>query len=374
MTNPNLKRYLTNWHGEVDSAAQYYALAKAEKSPELSQVYTNLAKIEEKHRDFWENQIQKAGGVVPQRRPSWRARVLIALTRLLGPDAVLSTISEGERADKNQYAPQPETQGTSMVADEHGHDRVLGEILNTQTEGASGTYLANLEGRHKSVEGNTLRAAVMGANDGLCSNLSLVMGVAGASMGSRLLLLTGLAGLLAGACSMALGEWLSVTNSRELAEREISIEESEYDLNPEGEREELQLIYESKGMSPQEAAKLANLMISDKSRAIDALSREELGIDPKEKGGSPWTAAVTSFLLFSTGAIVPVFPFFFLTGGRAVEASACLSALALFFFGAVSTIFTGKPAFFSGTRQLLLGLLAAAVTFGLGHLLGVSLS
>ena len=374
MKNLNLKRYLANWHGEVDSAAQYRAMASAEKSKELSQVYNNLAAIEEKHRDFWEVHIQKAGGLVPQRRPTWRAQVLILLARLLGPDAVLNTISEGERADKNQYAPQTETQGTSMLADEHGHDRILGEILNTQTEGASGTYLANLEGRHKSLEGNTLRAAVMGANDGLCSNFSLVMGVAGASLASHALLLTGLAGLLAGACSMALGEWLSVTNSRELSEREISIEESEYDLNPEGEREELELIYESKGMSPDQAEKLADLMISDKHRAIDALTREELGIDPQEKGGSPWTAAIISFFLFSTGAIVPVFPFFFLTGSRAIAVSAGLSALALFLFGALTTLFTGKPVLFAGTRQLVMGLLAAAATFGLGHLLGVSLS
>jgi VIT1/CCC1 family predicted Fe2+/Mn2+ transporter len=272
------------------------------------------------------------------------------------------------------YVTQKETEGTPLTADEHLHDRMLDEILAVDTKGASGSYLAELEGRHKSVGGNTLRAAVLGANDGLCSNLSLVMGVAGASLNNHLLLLTGLAGLLAGAFSMALGEWISVKSSQELAEREIQIESEEFDLNPQAEREELQLIYESKGMKPAEAKALAAHMTENKTRAMDALTREELGINPDEKGGSPTMAALSSFALFSLGAIVPVFPFFFWSGPQAVATSAACSALALFLFGAAGTIFTGKPVWFAGTRQLVLGLLAAGITFGLGHLLGVSLS
>ena len=374
MAQKDLKRYIENWHGEVDSAAQYQALSKVEKSPQLSKVYSNLAEIEIKHRDFWENQITQAGGKVPPREPTWRAKVLIWVAQSFGPSMVLSTISGLEKADRNMYAPQPETKDTLMVSEEHGHDRVLDEILNTSTTGASGSQVAAMEGRHQNVGGNTLRAAVMGANDGLCSNMSLVMGVAGATVNNHLLLLTGLAGLLAGACSMALGEWLSVTNSNELAEREIRVEEQEFDKNPEGEVEELKLIYESKGMSPEEAEKLARYMLSDKARAMDTLAREELGLNPEDRGGNPWEAAGTSFLLFTAGALIPVSPFFFLSGPGAVGLSLGLSALALFGFGALGTIFTGKPVWFSGTRQLVLGLLAAALTYGLGHLLGVHLS
>jgi VIT1/CCC1 family predicted Fe2+/Mn2+ transporter len=374
LAKDNLKRYFENWQGEVDSAAQYQVLARVEKSHQLSKVYTNLAEIEIKHRDFWETQITQAGGKVPPREPSWRAKVLIWIAQTFGPSMVLSTISGLEKADRNMYAPQPETKGTLMVAEEHGHDRVLDEIIHTSSAGVSGSQVAAMEGRHQNVGGNTLRAAVMGANDGLCSNMSLVMGVAGASVNSHLLLLTGLAGLLAGACSMALGEWLSVTNSNELAEREIRVEEQEFDKNPEGEVEELRLIYESKGMSPEEAEKLARYMLSDKSRAMDTLAREELGLNPEDRGGSPWEAAGTSFLLFSAGALIPVSPFFFLAGSGAVGWSISLSALALFGFGALGTIFTGKPVWFSGTRQLVLGLLAAALTYCLGHLLGVHLS
>ncbi|HET9870567.1 MAG TPA: rubrerythrin family protein, partial [bacterium] len=178
MASPDVKRYLQNWQGEVDGAAQYHALARAEKNPKLSQVYANLARMEEKHRALWESKLREAGTPVPAPRPSWRARALIFLTERFGPGAVLSTVAEGERADRNMYVAQAEAQGTSLTADEHLHDRVLEEILRVDKQGVSGDYLAKLEGRHKAVGGNNLRAAVLGANDGLCSNLSLVMGVA----------------------------------------------------------------------------------------------------------------------------------------------------------------------------------------------------
>jgi VIT1/CCC1 family predicted Fe2+/Mn2+ transporter len=374
MASSDVKRYLENWQGEVDGAAQYHALAKAEKNPQLSQVYTNLAKMEEKHRAFWQTKLAEAGVKIASQKPSWRARVLIWITFRFGPGAVLSTVAEAEKTDRNMYVSQKETEGTSLTADEHLHDRVLEEILRVDKQGVSGNYLAQIEGRHKAVSGNNLRAAVLGANDGLCSNLSLVMGVAGASSNSHLLLLTGMAGLLAGACSMALGEWISVTSSRELSEREIRVESEEYDRDPKGEGEELQLIYESKGMKPEAAKTLADHMVADKGRAMDALAREELGIDPDDKGSSAVSAAMYSFLLFTTGAIIPVAPYFFLTGPAAFGTSLGLSSAGLFLLGALGTIFTGKPVWFAGGRQLGLGLLAAAVTFGLGKLLGVSLS
>lgn len=368
------KRYLENWQGEVDGQAIYQALAATEKNAKLSEVYINLSKMEEKHKQFWEGHLKKNNIAIPNASPSWRTQTLIWLAQWFGPDMILSTVASFEKADKNMYAPQVETKGTTMVADEHLHDRLLEEILEVDKKGVSGSYLAEIEGRHKGVAGNTLRAAVLGANDGLCSNLSLVMGVAGAEFNNHILLLTGLAGLLAGACSMALGEWISVTSSKELNEREIRIEEEEYEMNPAGEKEELQLIYESKGMKPEAAKNLVEQMMKNKATAVDTLVREELGIDPNEKGGSPMVAALSSFCLFSVGAIIPVFPFFFATGIHAIGASAILSAIALFAFGAIGTLFTGKPVWFSGTRQLILGLLAALVTYGLGHVLGVSLS
>ena len=218
-----------------------------------------------------------------------------------------------------------------------------------------------------------LRAAVLGANDGLCSNLSLVMGVAGASTSGHVILLTGLAGLLAGACSMALGEWISVTSSRELAQREMGIERDELAAAPEEEREELQLIYEAKGLPADEAKQLSTRLVAEPEHALDVLTREELGLDPTELTGSPRNAAITSFLLFSLGACFPVLPFVFLAGDAAVAVSIGVSSVALYGIGAAITIFTGRPTWRSGGRQLVLGLLAAALTFSLGRLLGVAL-
>src|SRR6185295_12048464 len=176
--------------------------------------------------------------------------------------------------------------------------------------------LARLEGRHRS-GGNALRAAVLGASDGLVSNLSLVMGVAGASVPGGTILLTGLAGLVAGACSMAMGEWLSVTSSRELNQQQIAVEADELQRMPDEEKEEMVLIYQAKGLDEAAARALADRLMANKDTALDTLVREELGIDPDELGGSAWTAAGTSFLLFAAGAIVPVAPFFWLDGTAA---------------------------------------------------------
>jgi len=373
MSDPSdARRYLENWQDEVDSAAEYRAMTASEPDPRLAKVYSNLAAMEEGHIAFWEERLRGVGAKVPPRRASWRSRVLAGIARRLGPDLVLATIAAKEAVDQNGYMNQPETAGTRMPAHERWHAKVLNQLVATQPRGLQGSFLGRLEGRHRSVGGNALRAAVLGANDGLCSNLALVMGVAGASIDNHAILITGLAGLLAGACSMALGEWVSVTSSRELAQREIRIEASELREDPEGEGEELKLIYEAKGLSPKEAETMARRLLSDRTTAIDALAREELGIDPKELGGSAWEAAVSSFVLFALGAVVPILPFLILRGTLAVVASALLSALGLWALGTAITVFTGTPVWRSGGRQVVLGLAAAGLTFGIGRLIGLA--
>jgi VIT1/CCC1 family predicted Fe2+/Mn2+ transporter len=240
--------------------------------------------------------------------------------------------------------------------------------------GAEGPFIARLEGRHKATAGNALRAAVLGANDGLLSNFSLVMGVAGASLGGREIVITGLAGLLAGAGSMALGEWLSVQSSRELYEKQIGVEAEEIRLNPAEEAEELALIYQAKGLGEAQARDVAERLLSSEASALDTLAREELGIDPGELGGSAMQAATTSFLLFAAGAVVPVAPFLLLDGRTAIVVSAAASAAGLFAIGAGITLLTGRSVWFSGLRQVLVGLAAAGLTFGIGRLIGVSLT
>ncbi len=346
-------------------------MADAESRPAVAEVYRKLAAVEEKHATFWEERLRKLGREPGPRKPSWRARTLVALTRRFGPELVLPTIAAKEYADRNDYLAHPETKGTNMTEEERMHARLLDNLL-AKSKGIEGSALGQLEGRHRSASGNALRAAVLGANDGLSSNLSLMMGVAGATVDHRTVLFTGLAGLLAGACSMAIGEWVSVTSARELAEREMRIEKSELMESPEEEREELELIYESKGLTKGEAKELSSKLMQSPETALDALTREELGIDPKELGGSAWVAAVTSLFLFAAGAMVPLLPIFFLSGQAAVVASLGAGTLGLFATGAAITLFTGRSVFASGGRQVALGLGAAGVTFAIGRLIGVA--
>ncbi|MFO1159376.1 MAG: VIT1/CCC1 family protein [Reyranellaceae bacterium] len=359
-------RYRANLQGEVDSAAVYTALAKSEKDPNLAEVFHKLAAVEQAHAAFWQRQIGK--GKVPL--PSLRAHVLSWMARRFGPGFVIPTIAAAESREQGGYDSQPEARAAGLPIDERSHARVMEAVAGR--DGLPGPTLALLEGRHRG-GGNSLRAAVLGANDGLVSNLSLVMGVAGAVQSERTLLLTGLAGLVAGACSMAMGEWLSVTSSRELYMRQIATEAEELRQVPDEEKEELVLIYRSKGIDESQARALADRLLSDKNSALDTLAREELGIDPQELGGSAWQAALWSFVLFSIGAIVPVAPFFVLSGTTALIASLAASGSALMLVGAGTSLFTGRSALFSALRQLAIGLAAAAVTYGAGALVGASL-
>jgi VIT1/CCC1 family predicted Fe2+/Mn2+ transporter len=367
----DLVRYRANWQEEIDSAARYLAMAEAESNPGRAQVYRDLAAMEDKHAGFWEKRLSQAGVPVGPRRLSTRARILIWLARKLGPEAILATVASDEQAGRTGYDSQPETSGTRMRSQERMHARLLGSLVRGG-RGASGAELGRLEGRHRTIGGNALRAAVLGANDGLSSNLSLVMGVAGAATDQRAVLLAGIAGLVAGAGSMALGEWVSVTSSRELAQRELETERGEIELEPEDEREEIELLYRAKGLSDADAKALSAELMAKPGAALDVLAREELGIDPDELGGSPVTAAATSFLLFAVGAAIPVIPFLLARGTTAIVTSIAISAVALFAIGAAITLFTGRSVLRTGVRQVVLGLGAAGLTFGIGRLVGVA--
>ncbi|HXR87230.1 MAG TPA: VIT1/CCC1 family protein [Stellaceae bacterium] len=366
------ERYRSNLQGELDSAALYRTLAESEATPQMREVYRRLAAIEEKHAALWREQLAKVGESAGHYRASFRTRVLAWLAGRFGAALVLPMVAAIEHGDRGMYDDQPEAQADGLPSIERSHSRVLQAASRPIGGGLSGGALAQLEGRHRT-GGNALRAAVLGANDGLVSNLSLVMGVAGAEFSSTTVLVTGLAGLLAGACSMAMGEWLSVTSARELYGQQIATEKAELEDIPEEEQEELELIYQAKGLSADKAKELAARIIASPAIALDTLVREELGIDPDDLGGSPWTAAGTSFLLFAIGAIFPVAPFFFLSGAAVIATSLFVSACAMFAIGAGTSLFTGRGVLFSGARQIAIGLAAAGVTFGLGRLIGVSI-
>jgi vacuolar iron transporter family protein len=370
----DVSRYRAHRRRELDSAALYRILAELETQPQLAEVYRRLAAVEDQHAEFWGDKLRALEAPVSLPRLSWKGRLRCLLARVFGPQMVLPMLADLEATEQHTYKADPEARGSQLAADERLHARLLQAIANTWKTGMDGRTIARLEGRHHASDGNALRAAVLSANDGLVSNLSLVMGVAGADFSSHTILITGLAGLLAGACSMAMGEWISVKSSRELFRQQIALEAEEIKTAPDEEHEELVLIYQSKGLSTEEAGKLATEVMRDHAKALDTLSREELGIDPEELGGSAWEAAGAAFLLFPIGAIIPVLPFAFLSGTRAVGVSLLCSALGLFLIGAAITLVTARSLLYSGGRQLVLGLAAAALTYGIGRLIGVTLA
>jgi len=221
--------------------------------------------------------------------------------------------------------------------------------------------------------GGNLRAAVFGVNDGLISNTSLILGMAGAGAASNTLILAGVAGLLAGALSMAAGEFVSVRSQREFYEHQLELERSELEQFPEAERAELAIIYEAKGLSAEDANRIASTLIANPDLALDTMAREELGLNPDELG-SPIGAASASFVSFAVGALVPVVPLFILPAGPAVLVSIALAAIALFLVGALLSLFTGRGAWTSGLRMLGIGALAGVLTWLIGGLFDLSLA
>lgn len=365
------QRYLSNWKDEMNSAELYRIMADNEKNAKLAGLYRKLSAVEQSHAGAWKERLAELGVSLPPFKPSWRTRVLGWLVLRLGVESVLPALSSIEENACSGYRDQGEA--LEMVATERSHAKLLGHLAKTTKGGMEGGILARIEGRHRMAGGNALRAAVLGASDGLLSNFSLLTGVAGASASPGTILLAGVAGLLAGGISMALGEWISVQSSRELYMRQLETEQDEISTAPKEELEELVLIYQARGLDETSARSLAGQIMSDKDSAIETLAREELGIDPEELGGSAWEAALTSFVLFAAGAVIPVLPYIFFKGLPAVTVSAGMSGLGLFFIGASITLFTGRSVIYSGLRQVGIGLSAAAVTFLVGRLLGVAI-
>jgi len=364
-----LKHVLRNWKDERDSASVYEALAAIERNPRLSRLFGKLAASEREHSAFWEQRLKALGQAVPTYSPSARTRILVGLARRFGVAFVIPSITARELADRDRYSSLEDASFAELSKDERGHAAVMrmigagrhgtGEAQGPQ--GAAGSF------------GNNLRAAVLGATDGLASNFCLMMGVAGAGAQTRTILLTGAAGLIAGACSMALGEWLSVTNAHELAQSQIDRELEEMRAAPEWAHKELALIYETKGMSEEEARRAADQVIAEGPGAVDALIRTELSIDAAHLGVNAVSAATYSFALFAIGALVPLLPFLIASSSTpAMAASVACSMAALFVLGLLTSFFNGRSPMFSGLRQIAIGAAAAAVTYAAGRIFGAA--
>jgi VIT1/CCC1 family predicted Fe2+/Mn2+ transporter len=365
-----VRQFREHWADEMDGAAMYRALAERAQG-EQRDIFLALAEAEERHARHWASKLVELGEPEPRagdHRQSFKTRLIAWLARRLGPQAVLPIVERAEIADAGHYDGVPDAT-TAMATDERIHARVLAGL--TPSNAKSGILRG--ERWHRGDPSGALRAAVFGVNDGLVSNLSLVMGVTGGQAGRSFIMLAGLAGLLAGAFSMGAGEFISVTSQRELFEREIALESEEIAAMPDEEANELALIYRAKGIGREEAEAMAARIMRDHDTALDTMAREELGLNPEELG-SPLRVAVSSLISFSTGAVVPVLPWLLAAGTAAFVASMTISALALFLIGAGISLLTGRSAARSGLRQLLVGAAAAATTFGIGRLIGVSVS
>jgi len=363
-----LKNALRSWKEERDSAAVYEALASIERNPRLSGVFRKLAAAEYEHSMYWQQRVQALGQSLPAFSPSLRTRILLGLARRFGVSFVIPSITARELADRDRYASQEDTSSAGLSKEERGHAavmRMIGAGRHVDPEGRA------TRGTGSAAFGNNLRAAVLGATDGLASNFCLMMGMAGGGAQRATILLTGLAGLIAGACSMALGEWLSVTNARELARSQIDRELEQMRDAPDWAQKELALIYETKGKAEEEARRAAAQIIAQGPRAVDDLIRTELDIDSVHLGASPASAATYSFCLFAVGALIPVVPFFVASSSAAaIIASVVFSLAALFALGLMTSFFNARSPMFSGLRQVGIGAAAAMVTYLAGNIFG----
>ncbi|MGZ5253896.1 MAG: VIT1/CCC1 transporter family protein [Flavitalea sp.] len=361
-----------NLQTEVDASFLYNKLADAESDATVANVFRQMSAIEKSHAEAFLKKLN-GNGSTEFPAPSFRARALNTIGKVFGYDYILGVLMDTEKGISTAVINAKKKNKLPITGSETSHVTILRSILENESK-VTGSNLAKFESRHRSVGGNALRAAVLGGNDGLVSNFSLVMGIAGATAGGPGVLLAGVAGLLAGALSMALGEWISVKSSQELSENQIQLELDELETNPEGEQKELALIYMAKGIPEEQANEMAAEIMLDKDQAHEILVKEELGINAEELQGSAMEAAIYSFILFAIGAVIPVLPFMFTSGTTAIIISVIGSAAGLFLIGSAITLFTGKSIWFSGFRQVIFGLIAAAITFGIGKLIGVSLA
>lgn len=342
MSNP-----FASWQEEKRSAWLYRMVAECERGTPRAALFDELAQAAEAQADIWLEAIRREGGTPPAPfRPDLRTRVVARLTRSLSPRAmrgVLAAMKVRGMALYSHTPPRPMPTRLDEVGKRH----------------------------QRSAAGNALRAGVFGVNDGLVSNAALIYGVAGAAQEPRVIVLAGVAGLLAGAFSMAAGEYVSVRSQREMFEYQIGLERDELETYPDEEAAELALIYAAKGMAPAEARRLADTLMQDPERALDTLAREELGLNPDELG-SPWIAAISSFAAFTGGAALPLLPFVF-GSGNTLAVSVTLTAIGLFGVGASMSLFTGRHAILSGLRMLAIGGAAGLATYFIGAWLGVTL-
>jgi VIT1/CCC1 family predicted Fe2+/Mn2+ transporter len=370
VTADELARDLDNLKLERDAIFLYDHLAEMERDEARARAFQSIAANERRHAEVWANRVVAAGAALPpDGGPRPRVRFVLLVARLFGTRAVSDMVRAMEGNEEAIYIGQDAPEVAGIIEDERRHAEIW-RSFNARP--AEGTGPPN-ERWHVSGQSGTLRASIFGVSDGLVSNLSLVMGVLGATTNNAIIVLAGVAGLLAGAFSMAAGEWISMKSQRELFERQIELEREELRVMPEQEELELAGLYRRKGIPEADARRIAHHLMADPQMALDTKVREELGLDPTQLG-SPWGAAAGSFVAFVIGAFVPLLPFLLTSGSPAFFGSLLLSLAALFGVGGAVSLLTGRSLWISGVRQVAIGGLAATVTYAVGTIMGVSVA
>lgn len=365
----DLRRYQANLDDEIDGIAVYQMLSAAERDPERRRVFDELCAVEVRHADVWRKKLRDSGAEPREHGPSLKVRAIGLAARIFGVRSVFPIVRSLEAGAYGAYMAQDEA-AQAMAPDEREHRLTMSRLERTGKDPSE--QIMARERWHRTGGGGALRATIFGVSDGLTSNTALVMGFAGAQTSADFVLLAGLAGLIAGAFSMATGEYVSMRAQRELFERQIELERAELESVPEEEMRELSLIYQAKGLPKSEADATAARLMENPDVALNTLVREELGLDPGELG-SPWGASIGSFVAFAIGALLPVIPFFFGSASTPVIAiSAAISAVATFAVGAGVSLLTGRSMLYSGARQVGLAAAAATVTYAIGRIIGVS--
>jgi VIT1/CCC1 family predicted Fe2+/Mn2+ transporter/rubrerythrin len=377
LTADERTRSLANLKLERDAIALYDSLAQIERDPKRAAAFRHIAANERRHAEIWATRLEGAGATVPPvSAPRSKVRLIIWLARMFGTQRVADLVRDLEGDEEAAYESQMTPETEAIAKDEREHAEIWEQMSGGSERAAEHVGMRqnqSEEAIHRSGRSGTFRATIFGASDGLVSNLSLVMGVAGAAVDNHFIVLAGIAGLLAGASSMAAGEYISMQSQREMFEHQIAIEREEMRVMPDVEQAELAKIYRAKGLSAADADRIAARLMEDPKQALDTKVREELGLDPNELG-SAWGAAIYSFVSFAFGAVVPLVPFLITSGQVAFVAALGLSFAALFAVGAGVSIVTGRGMVFSGLRQVLIGAVAATVTYGVGTLIGANIA
>ncbi|MFV2064565.1 MAG: VIT1/CCC1 transporter family protein [Chloroflexota bacterium] len=374
-----LEHSLANLKLERDAVQLYESLAEIEDDAVRKDAFHAIASNERRHAFIWATRVQAAGTEVPHiSAPRWRVRAIVWAARIFGTKFVSGMVKALEGDELEMYEGLDGPEMAAIAADEREHaaiwkrlDLGIPGVEPSTDEVAAAAVRVRDESWHRAGQSGTLRAAVFGINDGLVSNLALVMGFAGAATGNDIIVLAGVAGLLAGAFSMAAGEYISMQSQKELFERQIDVERERLRIMPAEQRNEIAALYRAKGLSEDEAGLVADRIMADPAKALDTKIREGLGLDPDELG-SPWGAAIYSFVAFALGAIVPLAPFLITSGTAAVVAAVGLSLASLFVVGALVSLLTGRGLLYSGVRQAAIGGAAALVTYIVGTIIGVA--